>query len=111
MKVYCVGSIEHESYMQLTYSKLMSTYGNLTTTQLHELRFTLLIFLQDMHIRVSIFLRDHVQLPTGKFILPLEGELYPETEIPGVVKKFKNGKEIQRTTFMVPGTYVTTKVN
>ena len=110
MDTWCVGSKEHEELLQSTKLKILLTYGNLSTSELQEVRLSLLTFLQDIHIRVSIFLRDHVQLSSGRFILLPEGEVVPPFEIPGVVKTFKQGREVGRTTFHIPGKYSVAKV-
>ncbi|KAI6651701.1 Protein OSCP1 [Oopsacas minuta] len=109
MYTWCIGSKEHEQLLETTKLKILQTYGNLNTSKLQAVRLSLLTFLQDVHIRVSIFLRDHVQLPSGRFILLPEGEIVQPYDIPGVIKSYKNGSETSRTFFHTPGKYSITK--
>ena len=111
MDAWCAGSTVHHNIVDSAKKNLIDTYGNLSTSELREVRLGLLMFLQDIHTRVSIFLRDHVQLPSGKFILLPEGEVTPEFETPGVIKIFKQNKEVQRTLFHTPGKYAIAKVD
>ena len=110
MDTSCVGNKEHEKLLQATKQRIIHTYGNLSTSKLQELRMSLLTFLQDIHIRVSIFLRDHVQLPSGKFILLPEGGVVPPADIPGVIKSYRAGKETTRSLFHTPGKHNIAKV-
>lgn len=105
-----MGSKDHERLLLATKQKIIHNYGNLSTSKLQELRMSLLTFLQDIHIRVSIFLRDHVQLPSGKFILLPEGDVVPPADIPGVIKSYRADKETARSLFHTPGKHSIAKV-
>ena len=50
------------------------------------IRQTLLHFFQDMHIRVSIFLKDKVQSQNGRFVLPPGGPVPHGMETPGTIR-------------------------
>uniref|UniRef100_A0A8C3XVR4 Organic solute carrier partner 1 n=1 Tax=Chelydra serpentina TaxID=8475 RepID=A0A8C3XVR4_CHESE len=54
-----------------TFRQLIDMYSCLSAGEFQLIRQTLLIFFQDMHIRVSIFLKDKVQNSNGRFVLPI----------------------------------------
>nr|XP_014332911.1 PREDICTED: protein OSCP1 [Bos mutus] len=82
-------------------------YGGLSAGEFQLIRQTLLIFFQDLHIRVSIFLKDKVQNSSGRFVLPVSGPVPWGTEVPGLIRTFNNkGKEVKRTEFKHGGSYV-----
>jgi len=72
------------------YALLTEHYSKMTCGEFQLVRQTLLSFFQDMHIRVSIFLKDKVQTPTGRFKLPSGGQVPWDTEVPGVIRLFNN---------------------
>ncbi|NXV77826.1 OSCP1 protein, partial [Atlantisia rogersi] len=87
---------------------LFQTYGCLSAGEFQFIRQTLLVFFQDMHIRVSIFLKDKVQSSNGRFVLPISGPVPWGTEVPGLIRIFNhNGDEVKRTEFTTDGNYVT----
>uniref|UniRef100_A0A8C7XMB7 Organic solute carrier partner 1 n=1 Tax=Oryzias sinensis TaxID=183150 RepID=A0A8C7XMB7_9TELE len=70
------------------------------------IRQTLLIFFQDMHIRVSIFLKDKVQNSNGRFGLPTSGPVPHGTQVPGLIRIFScTGEEKTRLQFNNGGNY------
>ncbi|NWU91623.1 OSCP1 protein, partial [Upupa epops] len=90
-----------------TFRQLIDTYGPLSDGEFQLIRQTLLIFFQDMHIRVSIFLKDKVQNSNGRFVLPISGPVPWGTEVPGLIRLFNhNGVETRRTTFATDASYV-----
>ncbi|XP_048824845.1 protein OSCP1 isoform X4 [Lagopus muta] len=91
-----------------TFRQLIEVYGCLSAGEFQLIRQTLLIFFQDMHIRVSIFLKDKVQNSNGRFVLPISGPVPWGTEVPGVIRMFNcNGDEVRRSEFTTGGNYVT----
>uniref|UniRef100_A0A8B9F506 Organic solute carrier partner 1 n=1 Tax=Amazona collaria TaxID=241587 RepID=A0A8B9F506_9PSIT len=91
-----------------TFRRLIDTYSCLSDGEFQLIRQTLLIFFQDMHIRVSIFLKDKVQNSNGRFVLPISGPVPWGTEVPGLIRIFNHdGDEVKRTEFTTPGNYVT----
>ncbi|KAM6045198.1 protein OSCP1 isoform 2-T2 [Chlamydotis macqueenii] len=91
-----------------TFRQLIGTYGCLSAGEFQLIRQTLLVFFQDMHIRVSIFLKDKVQSSNGRFVLPISGPVPWGTEVPGLIRMFNhNGDEVKRTEFTTDGNYVT----
>ncbi|CAI5781838.1 Uncharacterized protein PODLI_1B030035 [Podarcis lilfordi] len=89
-----------------TFRKLIDTYGSLSAGELQLIRQTLLIFFQDIHIRVSILLKDKVQNSNGHFVLPTSGPVPWGTEVPGLIRLFNSkGDEIKRTEFVSGGNY------
>ncbi|NXL18191.1 OSCP1 protein, partial [Setophaga kirtlandii] len=69
-----------------TFRRLIETYNPLSDGEFQLIRQTLLIFFQDMHIRVSIFLKDKVQNSNGRFVLPISGPVPWGTEVPGLIR-------------------------
>ncbi|XP_052493780.1 protein OSCP1 isoform X1 [Budorcas taxicolor] len=90
-----------------TFRQLTDIYGDLSAGEFQLIRQTLLIFFQDLHIRVSIFLKDKVQNSNGRFVLPVSGPVPWGTEVPGLIRTFNNkGKEVKKTEFKHGGSYV-----
>ncbi|XP_055442349.1 protein OSCP1 [Bubalus kerabau] len=90
-----------------TFRQLTDIYGGLSAGEFQLIRQTLLIFFQDLHIRVSIFLKDKVQNSSGRFVLPVSGPVPWGTEVPGLIRTFNSkGKEVKRTEFKHGGSYV-----
>ncbi|XP_044527433.1 protein OSCP1 isoform X2 [Gracilinanus agilis] len=93
-----------------TFRKLIEVYGCLSAGEFQLIRQTLLIFFQDMHIRVSIFLKDKVQNSNGRFVLPTSGPVPWGTDVPGLIRMFNNkGEEVKRVEFKYGGNYVSAK--
>ncbi|KAM9805771.1 protein OSCP1 [Syngnathus typhle] len=89
-----------------TYQQLMEMYTLLPSGQFQLVRQTLLIFFQDMHIRVSIFLKDKVQNSNGRFVLPISGPVPHGTQIPGSIRMYScTGEETGRLQFRNGGNY------
>ncbi|KAG3282761.1 protein OSCP1 isoform X2 [Ictidomys tridecemlineatus] len=90
-----------------TFRQLTDAYGSLSAGEFQLIRQTLLIFFQDLHIRVSIFLKDRVQNSNGRFVLPVSGPVPWGTEVPGLIRMFNNkGEEVKKTEFKHGGNYV-----
>ncbi|XP_001510354.3 protein OSCP1 [Ornithorhynchus anatinus] len=90
-----------------TFRQLIDMYGSLSAGEFQLIRQTLLIFFQDLHIRVSIFLKDKVQNSNGRFVLPITGPVPWGTKVPGLIRTFNSkGEEIKRVEFTHGGNYV-----
>ncbi|XP_032102856.1 protein OSCP1 isoform X2 [Sapajus apella] len=90
-----------------TFRQLIEIYGGLSAGEFQLIRQTLLIFFQDLHIRVSMFLKDKVQNNNGRFVLPVSGPVPWGTELPGLIRMFNNkGEEVTRIEFKHGGNYV-----
>ncbi|XP_030679301.1 protein OSCP1 isoform X1 [Nomascus leucogenys] len=90
-----------------TFRQLTEIYGGLSAGEFQLIRETLLIFFQDLHIRVSMFLKDKVQNNNGRFVLPVSGPVPWGTEVPGLIRMFNNkGEEMKRIEFKHGGNYV-----
>lgn len=86
--------------VDFVYRLLLQHYASLTPGEFMLIRQTLLNFFQDMHIRVSIFLKDKVQNSNGRFVLPTSGPTPFGTEVPGTIRLFNTaGKEVKKATF------------
>ncbi|XP_046874892.1 protein OSCP1a isoform X6 [Hypomesus transpacificus] len=89
-----------------THRKIIEVYTPLSESEFQLLRQTLLIFFQDMHVRVSLFLNNKVQNPNGHFALPPSGPVPQGSEVPGVIRVFNSrGKEMRRWKFPTGGSY------
>ncbi|KAL3882260.1 hypothetical protein ACJMK2_028622 [Sinanodonta woodiana] len=85
---------------------LIETYAPLSNGAFHLIRQTLLNFFQDMHIRVSIFLKDKVQNNNGRFVLTTGGLLPWGCQVPGSIRLFdESGKEAKTASFPSGGNY------
>ncbi|XP_004705018.1 protein OSCP1 isoform X2 [Echinops telfairi] len=91
-----------------TFRLLTEVYGSLPAGEFQVIRQTLLLFFQDLHIRVSIFLKDKVQNSNGRFVLPVSGPVPWGTDVPGLIRMFNNkGQEVRTAQFKHGGDYVT----
>ncbi|XP_060725967.1 protein OSCP1 [Tachysurus vachellii] len=94
------------SQVDETYRQLIEIYTPLSGGEFQLIRQTLLIFFQDMHIRVSIFLKDKVQNSNGRFVLPTSGPVPYGTHSPGHIRMFSSiGEEVKRLQFRDGGNY------
>uniref|UniRef100_A0A8C3W7Q6 Organic solute carrier partner 1 n=1 Tax=Catagonus wagneri TaxID=51154 RepID=A0A8C3W7Q6_9CETA len=90
-----------------TVRRLTETYGSLSAGEFQLIRQMLLVFFQDLHIRVSIFLKDRVQNSNGRFVLPVSGPVPWGTEVPGLIRMFNHkGEEVRTAEFKHGGSYV-----
>ncbi|XP_051892325.1 protein OSCP1 isoform X1 [Pristis pectinata] len=89
-----------------TFRQLIESYSCLPFGEFQLIRQTLLIFFQDLHIRVSIFLKDKVQNSNGRFVLPVSGPVPWGTEVPGLIRMLNhNGEEVKQIEFPTIGNY------
>ena len=75
----------------------------MTTGQFQRLRSALLMFFQDAHVRVSVFLSENVQTQTGKFILGKNRTLPSGIDAPGSIRLYKPDGSWLRTKAFKPG--------
>ncbi|XP_033981364.1 protein OSCP1a [Trematomus bernacchii] len=89
-----------------THRKIIEVYSSLPEGEFQLLRQTLLIFFQDMHIRVSLFLKILVQNPNGRFALSTSGPVPHGIDVPGLIRTFDGkGREVRRSEFPSGGSY------
>lgn len=94
------------SQVDETFRHLIEMYTPLSSGEFQLIRQTLLIFFQDMHIRVSIFLKDKVQNSNGRFVLSTSGPVPYGTQVPGLIRIFScTGEEFRRSFFTNGGNY------
>jgi hypothetical protein len=55
------------------YSLFSKTYAAMQSGELQVLRNTILNYLQDDTVRVSVLLKDRTQNPDGRFVIPTSG--------------------------------------
>ncbi|XP_014279076.1 protein OSCP1 [Halyomorpha halys] len=89
------------------YFMFIKTYGQMTCGELQRVRYSLLNFLQDVRVRVSLLLRQRLQNTDGSFVIPLNLQLFHGCETPGQIRVFsKEGIPIDLITFNPGGKYV-----
>ncbi|KAM9340498.1 protein OSCP1a [Symphorus nematophorus] len=89
-----------------THRKIIEVYSSLSEGEFQLLRQTLLIFFQDMHVRVSLFLKNQVQNPNGRFALSTSGPVPHGIDVPGLIRTFDiRGREVRRSEFPTGGSY------
>ncbi|XP_075962394.1 protein OSCP1a isoform X2 [Anarhichas minor] len=89
-----------------THRKIIEVYSSLPEGEFQLLRQTLLIFFQDMHVRVSLFLKNKVQNPNGRFALSASGPVPHGIDVPGLIRMFdRKGREVRRGEFPTGGSY------
>lgn len=86
--------------------QLLEMYIPLSDGELQLIRQTLLALFQDMHVRVSIFLKEKIQKPDGRFVLPTSGPVPHGSDVPGLIRWFNSrGREVRRREFPSGGCY------
>uniref|UniRef100_A0A3B3BGR6 Organic solute carrier partner 1a n=1 Tax=Oryzias melastigma TaxID=30732 RepID=A0A3B3BGR6_ORYME len=89
-----------------THRKLIEVYSPLSEGEFQLLRQTLLVFFQDMHVRVSLFLKNQIQKPNGRFTLTMSGPVPHGGEVPGLIRLLDvKGREVSRHEFPSGGSY------
>uniref|UniRef100_A0A3Q2C7H2 Organic solute carrier partner 1a n=1 Tax=Cyprinodon variegatus TaxID=28743 RepID=A0A3Q2C7H2_CYPVA len=89
-----------------THRKIIEVYSGLSEGELQFLRQTLLIFVQEMHVRVSLFLKNQIQNPSGRFVLTTSGPVPFGVDVPGLIRKFDlRGREVSQREFPPGGSY------
>ncbi|KAM4725017.1 protein OSCP1a isoform 2-T2 [Anableps anableps] len=86
--------------------KIIEVYSRLSEGEFQLLRQTLLVFLQDLHTRVSVFLKSQIQNPSGRFVLTTSGPVPFGVDVPGLIRTFDlRGREVGRSEFPPGATY------
>jgi len=75
-------------------NKLKTFYASLSVGTLMLIRQTLLGYLQDIRIRVSILLREKQQHNSGQFVLPTTGPLPFGVEAPGKIRLYNSSSQL-----------------
>ncbi|XP_047461419.1 protein OSCP1a [Mugil cephalus] len=89
-----------------THRKIIEVYSSLSEGEFQLLRQTLLIFCQDMNIRVSLFLKIKIQNPNGRFAMTTAGPVPHGIDVPGLIRTFDSkGREVRRREFPNGGSY------
>ncbi|CAF1292540.1 unnamed protein product [Adineta ricciae] len=74
-------------------------YERLNDVEWLLIRDTILFFFQDIHIRVSIFLRENLQTQHGQFIMNTDGIVPTGFQPPGEIRTYKRGRLNHTQTF------------
>ncbi|XP_072530363.1 protein OSCP1a isoform X1 [Salminus brasiliensis] len=89
--------------------QIIEMYSPLSDGELQFMRQTLLALFQDMHTRVSIFLKENIQNPDGRFVLSTSGPVPHGSDVPGLIRWFNSrGREVRRREFPSGGCYTST---
>ncbi|KAI0208252.1 Protein OSCP1 [Lamellibrachia satsuma] len=97
IKQFVVDSPGITTQVDNVYRLFIHHFASLTMGEFMLIRQTLLHFFQDMHIRVSIFLKDKVQSSNGHFVLPTDGPIPWGTELPGTIRIYTLTGEQKKT--------------
>lgn len=91
--------------IEFVYTLLKQQYGTLSAAQWQFIRLTLLQFFQDMHTKVSLFLKAKSQADNGWFVISKSGPVPYGTDVPGTIRYFDDsGNEVCTKTFPLPST-------
>ncbi|XP_066525755.1 protein OSCP1-like isoform X1 [Hoplias malabaricus] len=86
--------------------QIIEMFTPLSDGEFQLIRQTLLTLLQDMHIKVSIFMKEKIQNPDGRFVLSTSGPVPHGSEVPGLIRWFNSrGREVRRREFPNEGCY------
>ncbi|VDM54657.1 unnamed protein product [Angiostrongylus costaricensis] len=91
------------------HAMFLMLYGPVPITEWSMIRYQMLNFFQDCHVRVSILIRDEKQLSDGHFVyLPTKDPvaLPPDVQTPGLTKYYENGEFVKSTQWPVIRNYV-----
>ncbi|XP_028968681.1 protein OSCP1-like [Galendromus occidentalis] len=81
---------------------LVEIFFSTSLAEFQTIRYQLLTFLQDLHVRISMFLKTGVQKQTGVFSMPLFGYVTEGFEVNGTIREFGTDE-----TLLKESTYVT----
>ncbi|XP_014252978.1 protein OSCP1 [Cimex lectularius] len=95
-----------QKQLDTAYFMFIKTYGQMTCGELQRVRYSLLNFLQDVRIRVSLLLRQRLQNPDGSFVIPTNLQLFYGSETPGKIRIYsREGLPIDLLSFYSGGKY------
>ncbi|XP_071544185.1 protein OSCP1 [Panulirus ornatus] len=89
--------------VESTVTMFRQTFCGMSIGELAEVRRALLGFVQDLRIRVSVFLKEKQQTPNGTFVLPTSGPVPHGSEMPGVIRVFEGNGEVVSVLRFIPG--------
>ncbi|XP_066962093.1 protein OSCP1 [Macrobrachium rosenbergii] len=90
--------------VEATLNLFIKVYCNMSVGELADIRRSLLDFVQDLHIRVSVFLKERKQTPNGTFVIDHGGSAVPQGgEVPGCIRVFDGNGEVQNILRFIPG--------
>ena len=87
------------------FNHVVSNYAPMTVGELQAVRYSILNFFQDIHVRISAFLQDNVQHNTGRFVMfpPLDVFTDAGLETPGTIRFMDQCGEVVETNKFHPG--------
>ncbi|BES88108.1 Hypothetical protein NTJ_00914 [Nesidiocoris tenuis] len=88
------------------YFMFIKTYGQMSCGELQRVRYSLLNFMQDVRIRVSLLLRQRLQNADGSFTIPTQFQLFYGSEPPGKIRTYsRDGIPVDISSFYPGGRY------
>ncbi|GAA6095467.1 protein OSCP1a isoform X1 [Tachysurus ichikawai] len=85
---------------------IVEMFTSLSDGEFQLMRQTLLAFFQDVHIRVSIYMKENLQNADGSFVMPTSGPVPHGNEVPGLIRYFNSrGRVVGRREFVSGGSY------
>jgi hypothetical protein len=88
--------------IQVAIDKSVAMYSTLTEGQLMSLKYSLLRFLQDKKVKVSLFLQQELQTSEGALVLTVNNKLPRGVETPGTIRYYENGSVVSTRSFDTP---------
>jgi len=91
--------------VEAAFNHLVTNYAPMTVGEIQAVRYSILNFFQDIHVRISAFLQDNVQHNTGRFVMYPPLDVYTDTglETPGTIRFMDQFGEVVETTKFHPG--------
>ncbi|XP_043243588.1 protein OSCP1-like [Amphibalanus amphitrite] len=83
--------------VQTAYDLAVQCYGNLPEGEMQDIRYDILNFFLDYRVKVSIFLKEKRQNPSGTFVIDVTGPLPEGVSMPGEIRYFDERGEITST--------------
>lgn len=87
--------------VQVAIDSALSAYCPLNDSQWLTLKSTLLKFLQEKKVKVSLFLQQGMQTPDGVLVLTNAGKLPFATEMPGTIRYYESGTVVSTGAFEI----------
>ncbi|KAF4522451.1 hypothetical protein B566_EDAN002535 [Ephemera danica] len=88
------------------HSRFITMYASMQSGELQTIRHCILNYLQDEKVRVSVLLRERLQNPDGKFVLPTSGPVPAGYEVPVIIRLFNaDGSVRSQKSFPSGGQY------
>lgn len=88
VETYVKENLELTERIALVKDSLVEIFFSTSLAEFQTVRCQVLTFLQDLHVRISMFLKSGVQKQTGVFSMPLFGYVPEGFEVNGTIREF-----------------------